>query len=308
MLAKNQFKNTSTVFGQLVIGPPGSGKSTYCNRMCELMKELDRKVELVNLDPANEQMESKCDIDIMQLITVEDAMDHFKLGPNGALMYCLEYLEKNLEWLERLLKASLNEKGTTYFIFDCPGQVELYTHHDSMTRIFHRLSQLGHHNCVVHLIDSHFCSAPHKYISGILLSLSTMLQMALPQINVLSKADQMKQFSSKLDFNLDFYTNVLNLDYLLDRLDTTGGLTKYRHLNASIVSLIEHFGLVSFQPLDAMNKSSLLALKNQVDKANGYIYGAGEEKSINTLLACAVGAQSDTKRYTNMWDTLPNTI
>lgn len=303
--ASSPFTTTKQVFGQLVIGPPGSGKTTYCRKMTEFLKDLDRRVEVVNLDPANEQMEYECEIDIMRLITAEDAMDHFKLGPNGALMYCLEYLEKNLDWMERQLQTSVTEKGTTYFIFDCPGQVELYTHHDSMSKIFQRFAQLGYHNCVVHLIDSHFCSAPHKYISGILLSLSTMLQMALPQVNVLSKADQMKQFSDKLDFNMDFYTEVLNLDYLLDRLDTTEGLRKYKKLNASIVSLIEDFGLVSFLPLDVNNQRSLLALKNQIDKANGYIYGAGEEKSINSLLACAVGAQPDTKRYENMWDEAP---
>lgn len=296
------FTHVKQVFGQLVIGPPGSGKTTYCRKMSEFLKGLDRKVEVVNLDPANEQMEYECDIDIMRLITAEDAMDHLKLGPNGALMYCLEYLEKNLDWMERQMKASVEERGTNYFIFDCPGQVELYTHHDSMTKIFQRFAQLGHHNCVVHLIESHFCSAPHKYISGVLLSLSTMLQMALPQVNVLSKADQLKEFAAQLDFGVDFYTDVLNLDYLLERLDTTEGLKKYHKLSASIVSLIEDYGLVSFHPLDVNNQRSLLGLKNQIDKANGFIFGAGEEKSINSLLACAVGAQSDTKRLDNMWE------
>lgn len=299
------FTHVKQVYGQLVIGPPGSGKTTYCRRMAEFLKSLDRKVEVVNLDPANEQMEYECEIDIMRLITAEDAMDQLKLGPNGALMYCLEYLEKNLDWMERQMKASVDEKGANYFIFDCPGQVELYTHHDSMTKIFQRFAQLGHHNCVVHLIESHFCSAPHKYISGILLSLSTMLQMALPQVNVLSKADQLKEFAAQLDFGIDFYTDVLNLDYLLERLDTTDGLKKYHKLSASIVSLIEDYGLVSFHPLDVNNQRSLLGLKNQIDKANGFIFGAGEEKSINSLLACAVGAQSDTKRYENMWEEAP---
>lgn len=36
-------------FGQLVIGPPGSGKSTYCDHMAKLLCELGRKVAIVNL-------------------------------------------------------------------------------------------------------------------------------------------------------------------------------------------------------------------------------------------------------------------
>lgn len=36
-------------------------------------------------------------------------------------MYCLEYLEANLDWLAERL-APLEEEGR-YFIFDLPGQV-----------------------------------------------------------------------------------------------------------------------------------------------------------------------------------------
>ena len=39
----------------------------------------------------------------------------------------------------------------------------------------------------VHLVDSHYCVDPSKFISILLTSLSTMLQIALPHVNVLSK-------------------------------------------------------------------------------------------------------------------------
>ena len=32
------------MFGQLVIGPPGSGKTTYCNGMQQYLLSLGRKV------------------------------------------------------------------------------------------------------------------------------------------------------------------------------------------------------------------------------------------------------------------------
>jgi hypothetical protein len=31
-------------------------------------------------------------------------MEHLKLGPNGGLIYCMEYIEKNLDWLRKKLK------------------------------------------------------------------------------------------------------------------------------------------------------------------------------------------------------------
>lgn len=283
---------TKHIYGQLVIGPPGSGKTTYCHKITEFLKQLDRNVCIVNLDPANEQMQYNAGIDIMQLITVEDAMDHFKLGPNGALMYCMEFLETNFDWL----LEQLNKSVSNYFIFDCPGQVELYTHHKALSNVFNKLESLDYHLCAVQLIDSHFCSEPAKFISTLMLSLNTMLTMGLPHINVLSKADLFKKFANKLPFNLDFYTEVLDLQYLLEILDTTPGLVKFKKLNAAIVSMIEDYGLVSFQPLDINNQQSLLRLKNAVDKANGYIYGASEEKSVNTLLACAIGAETQTEK------------
>ena len=46
----------------------------------------------------------------------------------------------------------------------------------------------------VHLVDAHLCCDPGKYLSALLLSLSTMLHMELPHINVLSKIDTLKSF------------------------------------------------------------------------------------------------------------------
>ncbi|KAL6511588.1 GPN-loop GTPase qqt1 [Orobanche gracilis] len=43
-------------FGQVVIGPPGSGKTTYCNGMSQFLQLFGRKVAVINLDPANEAL------------------------------------------------------------------------------------------------------------------------------------------------------------------------------------------------------------------------------------------------------------
>ena len=124
-------------FGQLVVGPPGSGKSTFCSGMKQFLTSLGRKVIVVNLDPANENLPYKCEVDISELITQEDVMENLKLGPNGSLVYCMEFLEKNLEWLH----AQLEKFGGHYVLFDCPGQVELFTHHNSVRSIVTQLQK-----------------------------------------------------------------------------------------------------------------------------------------------------------------------
>lgn len=67
-----------------------------------------------------------------------------------------------------------------------------------------------------------------------------------------------------------------------------------------MVSLIEDYSLVSFIALDVSNKALLLNVKNAVDKANGYIFGKNEPQDIQTLLACAVGAVSETERTAHL--------
>lgn len=177
-------KKSESYFGQVVIGPPGSGKTTYCGKVYSFYKDkLNRKVEVINLDPANENMNYTPKIDIMKLITVEDVMENLKLGPNGALMYCMEYLEQNFDWLLNQLVLVKD----SYLIFDMPGQVELYTHHGSIKNIFAKLEKLQYHLCALHMVDSHYCSDPTKFISTLLLSLSTMMQIGLPHVNVLTK-------------------------------------------------------------------------------------------------------------------------
>lgn len=67
-------------------------------------------------------------------------MEKEELGPNGGVLYALEELEENWEWMEDGLK----ELGEDYVLFDCPGQVELFTHHESLRRVFLRIQKMGY--------------------------------------------------------------------------------------------------------------------------------------------------------------------
>ena len=95
----------SMPFAQLVIGAPGSGKSTYCDGMQQFLSAIGRKCSIVNLDPANDRTSYECALDIRDLVTLEEIMEEDNLGPNGAILYALEELEHNWEWLERGLRS-----------------------------------------------------------------------------------------------------------------------------------------------------------------------------------------------------------
>lgn len=59
----------------------------------------------------------------------------------------------------------------------------------------------------VQLVDAHLCTDAGKYLSALLLCLSTMLHLELPHVNLLSKVDLLPSYGD-LAFNLDFYTEV----------------------------------------------------------------------------------------------------
>lgn len=168
-----------------------------------------RKVAIVNLDPANEHIPYPCAVNVADLITLDDTMQELGLGPNGGIMFCLEYLLENIDWLTE----KLEELKDHYILFDYPGQVELFTHHTAVKQILEKLQKLDyrvrkeglrgcHHGILivcqqlvaVHLVDAHYCTDPSKYISVLLLSLKTMIQLELPHVNVLSKIDLIESY------------------------------------------------------------------------------------------------------------------
>jgi len=300
-------------WGQVVIGPPGCGKTTYCAGMANLLQLLGRKTVIVNLDPANDILPYTAGVDIAKLIQLEEVMSSMSLGPNGGLMYCMEYLERNMDWLKSEMEAAaaavaapdpktkdvegseatltkMSSSDHVYFLFDFPGQVELYTHHQSVSRLLETLtSKCNFRLTAVHLVDSHYCTDPSKFIAVLCTSLSTMLQLALPHINVISKVDLVEKFGD-LSFNIDYFCEVLDLSFLLERIDDDPFTKQFKKLNEALCSVIEDYSLVSFFPLNINDKESALNILRQADKASGYVFGDLEERNLQRMMSSAVGA------------------
>ncbi|KAJ1957011.1 hypothetical protein GGI12_005149 [Dipsacomyces acuminosporus] len=250
--------------------------------MQQFLNALGRKTIIVNLDPANENMPYESSVNIEDLITLADAMDAYQLGPNGGMVYCIEYLEKNVQWLDEQLGPFA--KDEYYFIFDCPGQVELYTHNQSIKRIVRHLEAQDYRLACIQLVDASYCTEAAKFISVLLLSLTTMTMLEMPHVNVLSKVDLLGSFG-ELDFNLEYYTSVMDLSYLLFHLNERETSKRFGELNKAICELIEDFNLVGFNTLCIQDKKSVASLLKEIDKANGYIFGALTEGNESILMA-----------------------
>ena len=152
---------------------------------------------------------------------------------------------------------------------------------------------------MLNLADSYCLTLPSLYISTLLLSLRTMLQMDLPHVNVLTKVDRLASYAP-LPFNLPFYTEVQDLERLLpllaeeQRARPGGGATihgragqrdgdaegqgedKFAGLNRAVIGLVDDFGLVGFETLAVEDRRSMLGLLRAVDRAGGYAFGGAE--------------------------------
>lgn len=108
------------------------------------------------------------------------------LGPNGGLVYCMEYLIENIDWFQE----QIDDLGIDdYVLFDCPGQIELYTHLDLMQKLIQTLKNVGFNVCSIYMVDVTFINDDKKFISGLLMALSCTISLALPHITVFSKCD-----------------------------------------------------------------------------------------------------------------------
>lgn len=269
-------------YAQIVLGPAGSGKSTYCSYIQKHAADSKRIIEVVNLDPAAEHFDYQPIVDIRDLIQLDDAMEDEELhfGPNGGLVFCLEFLIENQEWLKNQLCGGSDdetegEPDDDYILFDMPGQIELFTHLTMGKELVNLLASWNFRICTVFLVDSQFMIDGAKFLSGTMAALSVMANLEIPHVNVLSKMDLLsKTAKGQLDKYLDPDPRALLGDITKD----SAWGRKHRKLSEAIGSLIEDFSLVRFVPLNVNDEESIADLLLQIDNVIQY----GEDCDIKT--------------------------
>eukprot|EP00026_Physarum_polycephalum_P014409 Phypoly_transcript_14922.p1 GENE.Phypoly_transcript_14922~~Phypoly_transcript_14922.p1 ORF type:complete len:225 (+),score=29.44 Phypoly_transcript_14922:273-947(+) len=190
-------------------------------------------------------------------------MDELAYGPNGGLVYAMEYLIENMEWF----LEELGDYDDDYLIIDCPGQIELYSHATTMRALTDALTQAGFKVVALYLLDSHFLTDTPKFISGALSCLSAMVRLEVPHINVLTKIDVLETKQKKSKF-IDRYLD-LDVVSLVSDLDSNTE-NKLHKLNHAIGSLLEDFNMVSFVPLDITDPESISEVLLHADTAIQY--------------------------------------
>ena len=224
---------------------------------------------MINLDPAADDFKYPVSGDVRDLISLSEVMEEMDLGPNGALLYSMEYLQDNLEnWLSMTLEGY--DDGDCV-IFDCPGQIELYSHHSTFRAIADQLQAWSWHVITVYILDAQFVTDGAKYIAGCLQCQAAMMNLELPHINILSKVDLVEDMATLEPF-------ITPDAHLLSSALHNSMETRYHGLNNLISSLLEEYSLVTFHPLDVSDENSLVKVLYTIDSGLQY----GEDADVNT--------------------------
>ena len=272
-----------TRFGVILLGAPGTGKTTFCNALQEFLSEVvERPHCIINLDPANDNMKYQCDIDVKDLIDLNDVMrakddpeePGLGLGPNGGMIYCIQFLEENIDWLIQ----QILQKQCRYFLIDMPGQVELFTNHPSLRNIIKKLHQsVGLQCCATHLVDCSYLMDCNKYLSAVTLSMCAKIGFEdVPLINIVSKLDLLQKLG-RPQMNLIDLENIAGIHYLFwdgeddDPNSKPSFNKKYGKLSKSLCELIEtYMSHEGYLLLDITSRELICYIIGKIDRANGY--------------------------------------
>ena len=244
-----------------------------------------RPCNLVNLDPAAEDIQYEAAVDVRNLIGLDDVAEELDFGPNGGLVFCMEHLCENLEWLHSEFDA-VGSSDDEYFIVDCPGQIELFTHLPVMKKIVNAFLSWNIHVCAVYLIDVLFIDDPAKYISGAMMALSAMIQLEVPHVNVISKCDLRDRASGTLNVSgsesaigddhqdsqeVEDYLvpDTLKLRGLVDTIHASAS-DSFKQLHNAICTLLDDYTMVNFVALNIKSEESIELVLSHVDNAMNY--------------------------------------
>ena len=270
--------------GLIVLGMAGSGKTTVVQRLLADAEARGKKIFSVNLDPAvggghardvtsNNKVDDESDeedwtglpydpnIDIRDSVNYREVMKSHGLGPNGAIMTSLNLYSTRFNEVVAILER--RKASVDYFVFDTPGQIEVFTWSASGSIITETIASLMP-TILVYVIDTPRSKSPATFTSNMLYACSVMFRTKLPMILVFNKTDVESH-----EPMLEWIANVDAFQEALDEEDDSGDYMS---------SLTRSMGLVLNEFYDTLKGVGFSAATGQgVDEFYMAVHNAVEE-------------------------------
>ena len=164
-------------------GTAGAGKTKLVQAFATYLKTSGYDAITVNLDPGNESSTFEPDIDIREWVRLQNVMDEYNLGPNGAQVAASDLMA--IKVFE--VKQALSEFKTDFILVDTPGQIELFAFRESSKAIVDALS--GERSTIAFLFDPALAKTAGGFVSLLMLSATVEFRFRLPMLNLLTKTD-----------------------------------------------------------------------------------------------------------------------
>lgn len=164
-------------------GTAGAGKTTLVRAFQGWLTSAGYDATVVNLDPGSEDAALEPEIDIREWVKLEDVMEEFGLGPNGAQVAAADLIALKVVELSR----ALSELRSDYVLVDTPGQLELFAFRESSKAIVEAIG--GERALLAFLFDPTVVRNAPGFVSVLLLAATVEFRLRLPTANVLAKAD-----------------------------------------------------------------------------------------------------------------------
>jgi GTPase SAR1 family protein len=238
-----------------VIGTAGSGKSLLTAAFGEWLKMSKQDVAVVNLDPGVVKLPYSPDVDVRNYVDVEDLMEEYGLGPNGALIMAADLIADRIDEVSR----EIEELKSDVVLVDTAGQMELFAFRASGPYIASELTREP--KTIVYLFDAAFSVNPLNYVSNLFLSAAIYNRFFLPQVYLLSKCDLLPR--EEVDKVVSWSANPNALEMAIEeKLEGTKRLFS-RSMMKSIYQLGLRFLLI---PVSARTNDGMINLNTALER------------------------------------------
>ena len=250
------------MFIVFIIGTAGSGKSLLTASLNEWLKVGKQKTATVNLDPGVLTLPYVPDIDVRNYININELMEKYGLGPNGALLMAADLIAEEAQ----RLGSEIQDLKSDVVVVDTPGQMELFAFRASGPHIVNELTKEP--KAIIYLFDAVFSFNPLNYVSNMFLSAAVYNRFFVPQLHVLSKCDLLPP--EEANRVVDWSANPEALEAVIEeKLSGTRRL-----LSRDMMHVIHRLGLrFLLIPVSAKTNEGLVNLNTALER----IFAGGEK-------------------------------
>jgi len=248
------------------VGTAGAGKSTLTAATEAWMGERNIDTLTVNLDPGADELPYDPGVDIRHFVTIDEVMEEYKLGPNGAQIAAADMIATEFGRVQNEIEAY----GADVVLVDTPGQLELFAFRASGPFV---LKQIAEQPLMCFLLDPAVASTARGFVSQAVLAATAHFRLQAPTLNALGKVDTLETKTVE-----KIMTWAQDPDALLDDLYQEPA-TMVNQLNESFTRVLSDFeAIADTKPVSATTLEGV----EEIYRLASHIHHGGSDEMAST--------------------------